>query len=350
MLYIYMLAVMPMRLLFILISILTYFQSCIDDSPTDIQYSKGDFWLDDFRNNSYPSKAFKDDKIYCSSLVIAGDSSNYLYALNLKTGIVDWATQVKSWASQPPIIGDSFIYYCSYVGDIYKFDKNGNQVWLSEFNTTYGGHCINPLNNNLIVSTVAWGLREIDFKTGKIVDSIGHGKGNVPMPLFQNDTIYQVIIDTLFCRKNAASSVLWKKKTGANISRLFINQNRLYYFDDTKSLNCIDTETGNLVWQSEAVFDADPLFPGLLIEQGRIICYYTNLDDMFLLDPENGKLLERETYENLQKRNFLIPEVKQYKVLKDSKYQYNIKIKNSLFGLEDFRNSFDVLIQKGTYR
>jgi outer membrane protein assembly factor BamB len=327
-----------------------YLQSCVNDNPPDIQYSKGDFWLDNFRNNSFPSKAFKDDKIYCSSISIGANMSNYLYSLNLKTGTVDWATPVNNWASQPPIIGDSFIYYCSYVGDIYKFDRNGNQLWLSEFNTTYGGHCINPLNNNLIVSTVAYGLREIDFQTGNVIDSIGYGKGYVPLPIFQNDTIYQVIVDTLFCTKNMTGSVLWKRKIGTNVRRLFINQNRLYFFDDTKTLNCIDTKTGNMVWQSEAIFDKDPLNPRLLFEQGKAICYFSSLNHMFLLDAENGNFLEKAAFENLQKGGFLIPEISKYNVLKDGKSQYCVKVENSLFGSKDFKSSYDVLVQNDICR
>src|SRR4051812_21415997 len=100
-----------MRLL-ILIFLFVFIAGCIsDDTPPNIEFVKGEFWLDKFRNNSFPSKAYVDDKIYCTAILSGYDHKPYyLYCLNLKTGKVDWASPVQNWASQPPIVTDSFIY------------------------------------------------------------------------------------------------------------------------------------------------------------------------------------------------------------------------------------------------
>lgn len=81
-----------------------------------IRYTKGDLWVSNFRNRNFPSKTLADDKIYCSSLEISDSVSELLYCLDLKTGIVNWTAEVANWASDPPIVGDSFIYYSSFVG------------------------------------------------------------------------------------------------------------------------------------------------------------------------------------------------------------------------------------------
>ncbi len=328
---------MPMRPI-IIILLLIFANSCLDGNPKHVQYEKGDFWVANFRNNSYPSKAYRDDKIYCSSLEIGGDKPNFLYCLNLRTGKIDWATQVKNWASQAPIICDSFIYYCSFVGDIYKFDKNGNQIWSSNFSSTYGGHCINPLNGNLLVSTVAYGLREIDFKTGKVIDSIGYGKMDVPFPVFQNDTIYQVINDTLSCRKNSGKALLWQKTTGTDIDKLFLIDQRLYYFDNTQRLYCLNALTGNVVWQSNSIFPAQPFNPHLVLENGKILSYFSSLYNIYVIDPSNGTVLEKKSDEDLRKEGLFLPKEVNYSVAFDGKH-YDVTVMPS-----DFRDDFEIMI------
>ncbi|MEO6229687.1 MAG: PQQ-binding-like beta-propeller repeat protein [Ferruginibacter sp.] len=336
---------MPLRLIIIIITTLIFISGCFDGSPKHIQYKKGDFWIASFRNNSFPSKAYKDDRIYCSSLEIGKNKSNFFYCLNLRTGKVDWVNQVNNWASQPPIICDSFIYYCSYVGDIYKFDKDGNQIWFSKFNTTYGGHCINPLNNNLLVGTVVYGLRELDGETGEIVDSIGYGKLNVPFPVFQNDTNFQVIDDTLTCRNSSKNSILWQKKTGDNIDKLFLNDQRLYYFDETQCLNCLDCFTGKVLWQSDSIFPKQPFNPHLEFENGKILSYFSNLNEIVVLDISNGNVQKKISYQDVQKQGFLLPSKVKYKVSHADK-NYKIQVMTTLFGTGDFRNQFDILIDE----
>ena len=295
------LAVMPMRpSLFIIVTL--FFFSCGTNKQPDIIYKKGDLWISNFVNNNYPSKAYKDDKIYCSSLLVGYDTLNRFYCLNLKSGKVDWAVSVKNWASQPPIICDTFIYYCSYVGDIYKFGKDGKQLWYLAFPTTYGGHFLNPNNENLIVSTVVYGLREIDCKTGQVINTIGHGKMNVPFPVFRHDTIYQAINDTLFCALSSNHSFIWKNKTGDNIDRVFENNGKLYYFDNTEHLYCLNSKTGDLIWKSDSTFP-QPLTPHIEFEGDKIVCYFTDLNKMFLINDKNGKVEKAATYKELQKLN-----------------------------------------------
>lgn len=333
-----------MRILIITISILLFFQHCADDSPVHIRYQKDDFWLDNFRNNSYPSKAFKDDKIYCSSL--EHSDSNYLYCLNVKTGKVDWAVSVKQSATCPPIISDSFIYYCSYVGDIYKFDKQGNQLWFVKLNSPYAEHCINPVNGNLIVRTVTDGLREFNSDNGELVDAVGKGMMKVTLPVFSEDKIFMAgLNDSLVCRKNISKEPIWQIKTGRNISRLFLIRDRIYYFDDTQSLNCVNARNGHLLWQSDKLFATWPLSPKLLIENGKIICYFTDLYNLYLLDPENGKLLQKNTAENLQHQGYLIPETKLYKVYGDNKTIYTVFVENELVP-NFFGSSYGIRIKK----
>jgi outer membrane protein assembly factor BamB len=101
-----------------MIPLALFFFGCRSNNDiVSIQYKRGDRWVDSFRNSDFPSKSLYKDKVYCSSLFVGDGNRNRLYCLDLKTGKVDWASLVDDWAAQPPIVSDSFIYYCSYVGD-----------------------------------------------------------------------------------------------------------------------------------------------------------------------------------------------------------------------------------------
>jgi outer membrane protein assembly factor BamB len=327
---------------------LVLFYGCGYDTRPDVIYQNGDFWADNFVNNNYPAKAFADDHIYCSSLINGGDAANQFYCLNLKTGKVAWAISVKSWASQPPIVCDSFIYYCSYLGDLYKFDKSGNQLWYLKFPHAYGGHCYNPNNKNLVVRTVTDGLREVDYHTGKVIDSIGCGGIHVPFPEFSGDTIYQLICDTLFCRQQNFSFI-WKIKTGRNIDRIFKKYNRIYYIDDTQRMSCFNAQTGKIIWNSNAAFPKQPWGVHLEVEQGQLLCYFSDLNQIFIIDISNGTILQKTDIDLLQKKAFLLPNTKEY-IVSNNQASYVIKVINTLVGAFDFRNQFDISVEKLHYR
>jgi hypothetical protein len=339
------LATMPIRSSIIIILAILFF-SCGADKKPKIIYQKEDFWVTNFVNNNYSAKAFNDDKIYCSSLLITQDTSNRFYCFNLKSGKVDWAIPVKNWAAQPPIICDSFIYYCSYVGDIYKFDKQGKQLWYLAFPLILGGHSLNPNNNNLIVSTVAYGLREIDSKTGQIIDTIGNGKIGVPFPIFKDEKIFQIIIDSLFCQKFSDKSYLWKKQIGENVARLFLNKELLYYFDDTQRLYCLNNQTGELIWKSDPIFPKQPFYPHLEFEKGKILSYFSDLNEIFLIDMATGIIQEKTTASNLQKNLFLVPDTVRYYIKLDSTNTYEVSVINTLISAFDFRKEFEVVIEE----
>lgn len=342
------LAVMPMRFCFIFLTLLTGCSSS-GDNPVDIHYTKGDFWVANFRNNSFPSKAFVGDKIYCSSLT-SSDTTDYFYCLNLKTGRVDWVVPVKKWASQPPIICDSVIYYFSYVGDIYKFDMDGKQLWYSQFPSTYGGHRINPINNNLLVGTVAYGLREVDKNDGKVINSIGKGIMDVTFPLFLQDTSFIVIGDTLFAGRSLTSSNIWKRKTGPSVDRIFLKDKVLYYIDNSQRLYAVNAITGEMIWKTEPVFPMQPFSPHLEFERGMILCYFTDLNNIFIIDQLNGRIEGKKSYDELNKDNYLLPSINQYVVTSDTNEQYDIKVMNTLFGPDDFEDQFDVVVGERHYR
>jgi hypothetical protein len=107
----------------------------------------------------------------------------------------------------------------------------------------------------------------------------------------------------------------------------------------------VNTRTGELLWQSDSIFPKDPFNPHLEFENGKILNYFSNLDDILVIDINSGKVERSTTYQNLQKENFLIPAIMKYNVTSDKK-GYEILVMNTLFGFWDFRNEFDISVKK----
>jgi len=348
-----------MRPLLLFTTALIFLSSCLDDSPKNFRYIQGEYWIDNFRNNSLPSKTFVDDKIYCSSINIADTIGNYLYCLNLKTGKVDWTSRVDNWASMEPIVKDSFIYFCSFVGDIYKFDKQGKELWKAKVSGSYSGHYINPHNNNLMVKTVTSGIYEYDFVQGNIVNHYGKTSLGITAPVFCDSLLFigGITTDTthvskgeyLLCYNEPAKKEVWRKKTGEYVDRLFINDKKLYYLDYGATLNCVDIQTGNTLWKSDSLKNiAGSMMasdPHLVFKDGRILYYETSLYNMVELDGANGKTIRQFDYTKSPQEKLLEPNSYSYTVTKDNQ-QYKILVSNKLEVPEDFETTYNVTVQK----
>jgi hypothetical protein len=311
--------------------------SCGRESQSlNVVYQQGDFWVAHFRNNSFPSKAFADDKIYCSGLSV--DTQNYFYCLNLKTGKVDWAIPVASWAAQEPVIGNDFIYYCGYLGDIYKFDKQGNQIWYTKLAGSYGGHDMEPFSKDLLVDVVASGYRRFSFETGE--QTAGIGNTGAPLPVIAGDTVYQLVHDSLFCTLASTHADIWKIRC-PDVRKIFPGTGSLYYFDKTLHLNARDAQTGALQWTSDTAFPTGEVNPHVALEQGSLLCYFSNLNDARVFNIKTGQQEDTLTYEELGQR-YLKP-IRQYLVSGEER-RYEITINNSFGGEGSFRDAFDVVV------
>ena len=336
-----------MRLIF-LVLIVGLFQGChlfLEYEPVSIRYTKGDLWVSRWinnGNNGFPSKTFVDDKIYCSGMELSSsDSSDLLYCLNLKTGVVDWTAEVHHWAGMPPIVGDSFIYFCSYVGDIYKFDRQGNKIWQQHSESPYSGHCLNPLNNNLIVHTVATGVYELAFSDGAVVNRFASHSLGSSMPVFYKHYIIQAgirddttVIGTgsmLRCIDYTAKKTKWEYDMGEDIDNLFVNKGRVYFITKESRMHCIDIITGAILWQTE-LLNALGVFSigyNIIFDQGKIICWGHSLRPFFVLDEETGGGVMETSYPEVLSMHLMKPRNYKY-VITTGEKQYTVSVSDSL--------------------
>jgi outer membrane protein assembly factor BamB len=334
-----------MRLILLLL-IINIFQGCHldkEDGYPDIRYAKGDIWVNNWRNNSFPAKAFVDDKIYCSSAGFSTrDSSELLYCLNLKTGVVDWRTEMKQSAGAPPVVCDSFIYFCNYVGDIFRLDKQGNKIWQQQTNGSYCGHFLNPLNNNLIVHTIEDGTYEFALGDGAVVNHFAPRSLGSSMPVFYKGHMIQAGIRgdstsavgrLLRCIDYAARKSIWEYDMGEDVDNLFVNKGRVYFIIKDRRMHCVDIVSGAHVWQSESLKEPGSLGIGytMAFDQGKIICWEHNLNDFLVLDEDTGGSVVNVSYQEVLNMHLMKPRNYDYAVKVGDK-QYTVRVSDSLEG------------------
>jgi outer membrane protein assembly factor BamB len=344
----------------IFIAALLLFTGCTDDSPPHILYKKGDYWIDNFRNNSLPSKAFADGRIYCSNIEISSGLPNLFYCLNLVTGKVDWAAKVDNWACVPPVIADTVIYYSSFVGDIYRFDKNGNQVWQTRLDGSFAGHCINPYNNNLFVKTVTGGVVEFDIKNGAVVNRYGGNTLGITQPVFwdnkmflaglNSDSAGMTTEDYLCCFDTKTRKKLWEKYVGKYVRNIFMDKGRLYYPEAGNRLSCVDAVNGNRLWQSDTINGNRMLaalpYPQLAFTDSTILYYGLAVAELDKADGHTIRKIQQD-----ENTPYLLAVAKQtvFSIDKAGK-QYTVTVLEKLLSPDGDSKAFDVVVKKSSNR
>jgi len=295
--------------------LLTALAGCVNDSPVPVRYHKGDFWPEKFLRHGLPGQVIFKVKSYWRTIEINGDSPNYLYCLDLKTGLVDWTAPVKNWASAPPVITDSFMYYCSYVGDLYKFDMHGNQLWYRQADGPYGSHSMDPLNNHLFIRTVSNGVFEYDINTGDSLAQYGSSLG-ATLPVF--DSSYMLIGDIiedgasyLVCYDLKTKKPVWKIPGETGTRRLFTNNHKVYYTDKGRAICCRNIADGKLVWKSGSLSESgtvlQSLDPKMIFEPNAL--YYLDgfAETVFALDIRNGARTGKHSISQLERTKIIKP-------------------------------------------
>ena len=326
---------------------------CNDDSPKPFVYAKGDFWLEGFQNNSLPSKTLFNNKIYCSSINIANGLPNFLYCLNLISGKVDWATPVANWASQAPVVTDSFIYFCSYVGDIYKLNKEGKVTWESNLPGSFAGFAMHPFNNNLFVKGLESGLFEYNCANGSIVNQYGIHTMGVSLPLFTNnymlmggikkDSANSLLGDQLLCFDATTRKIIWKITPGEDNKGIFIDDNKLYYIQpNPATINCINLNDGSFLWKHS--YDFAITDPKLVFEKDKIILYDLDLRDFLELEKANGNVLRKFDYYTVR-REHRMPSHDLYYHINANNKKYEIQVTDSLIAPVEANSELNIYIK-----
>lgn len=155
----------------ILLIVLSCKKNKFEYNPS-IPYPKlevGENWLDKYDKRGLQNALINGKYQFVNTINIS-KGQDYLYCLNLENGKVEWRNEIDAYASQPVSIIQNQLFYVSYLGSIYSFSLDGKKLWTNKLKSSYSGHKINPINNNLLVQTVTQGIFEFDKKTGEEIN------------------------------------------------------------------------------------------------------------------------------------------------------------------------------------
>jgi outer membrane protein assembly factor BamB len=306
--------------------------------PHDINFKKGDNWIDSLYNLSefrdIQHFVLKDNKLYCNTIRFGYPCS--FYCLNLTTGKVDWVNQIKAYCAFESIALDDVIYCTTYVNNIYAYDLNGNLMWENEGSFGSTPPSFNALNHNLI-----YGNCEYDKLTGKVVNRLG----SYISPVFyeENIVVAKSILtkgdkgENLICSNYKTKKKVWGRKLFAERHNLTLEGNSIYCVDSIMNLHKIDCENGKDIWvfnleQSQS--NEQKLFLGETMVDSNKIFFSTNLqnDTCLMLDAQTGKIEGMMNLIDIQKLGYLKPMVSIVRInLVDKSYELTIKNRGKFF-------------------
>ena len=240
-----------------------------DPTVTYPSLNVGDYWIDKFDQRGLQNAKIMGDRLFCNTINIS-EGQNFLYCLNLSDGKVLWKVPVEGYASQQVEIFNNYLYYSTFVGQIYKISIEGELLWEIKSPYSYAGHFVNPSNGNLIVNSVTNGAYEYGSEIG---NELYHyhfksksGICHLTDPLFHENLIIfgNVEVDSISGQEGFVALQYVNKKTEWShplASSVYRNKDwgllkidkYVLTRDEANILHCLDAENGKEVWTKDLV-------------------------------------------------------------------------------------------------
>jgi outer membrane protein assembly factor BamB len=172
-------------------------------------------WLSEyFGSHPHSSPSLSED----GSTVYVGANSNFLFAIDFKTGATHWKFQVDGPIKGTPAIWDGDIYFGSWDGYLYRIDKNGKQVWRSSVDEKcQSSPTFSKKLDRVFISSNAGKTFAFDIKDGKKVwEHTGSGEFmSSPVLLIDSKTKKEVLYANCFanslCQFNPESGAVLRQ-------------------------------------------------------------------------------------------------------------------------------------------
>jgi len=225
-----------------------------------------------------------------NGLMVVGDVSGNLYALDIKQGLSKWHyTLGSSLIGKPVAVGHDFIVQTSN-NQIYRFSQHGKKVWsysaqlgglamhLTPSPVVHNGHVYAAFSNGDVVALNAanggflWKRQtvldneaavlselKVPVSTPVVVPSVQSGASEdmLIVPVFQGQMIFMSLID---------GSTLKTRDLSLKSSPLLVG-NKLFVADAGGAVSVLDAMSGDTLWKkqiSDAELTGPVLFHGQL--------------------------------------------------------------------------------------
>ncbi len=208
----------------------------------------------------YPAKPDNRISYYAApaltdTLVVAGDYTKLLHALNRSNGTEAWTFTGATgrYIGSPLIVGQT-IYAPNADGNLYAVDMQGKQLW--KFSTQGGGLWAQPASDGkttIFQPSMDHSIYAIDTQNGQQIWKVDLGGSMVSSPLYDNGTVYITTLTSEMVALNASNGqVVWRVKTKNAIwAKPMLKDGVLYIGDSSGVAYGIDEKTGAINWQQD---------------------------------------------------------------------------------------------------
>jgi len=157
--------------------------------------------------------------------------------------------------------------------------------------------------------------------------------------------------ENVICTNSIDKREIWRVETGGVERRLFINDGKLFFFDEGGALNCLSVHDGTKIWQTDSLskLNVYTTIPHMTFEGPQIIVYGSDLNNMVVLDSATGRTVDQGSYIEMRSKNRMPTWSSSYRIKKSDKV-FVVSVSDSLESAEDYRQTFNVKIEEGTYR
>ena len=223
-----------------------------------------------------------------SAPVVAGQNvyvgNDKLYCINAKTGKLVW--EFDTFTSDPSevLVVDGHVYF--QCGGLYCLDAVSGKVvwefwkkeWLDEKPVIAGGHIYTLIKGRIYC---------LNAKNGKKIWAVKAPAAGSKRPILaaSDDHVYGSSDETIYCLNAENGRTLWKvnlkdRKVKDRVFSLFASKDKLYVFNGSKEMVCINGASGKIVWVSK-----DSLGMGPFVSDNYVYYYAGNI---FCLNASSG--------------------------------------------------------------
>ncbi len=199
------------------------------------------------RVNYYAAPAVTDN------LVVVGDYSNQLHALQRSSGTESWIFPGATGRYiARPLVVDQAIYAPNADGFLYALDIQGNLKWKFK---TEQGLWAQPASNGSVVFQPSMDhfLYAVNAQDGSQLWKVDLGGAAVSSPVLSDGQIYvSTLTNEMLSVDATTGQILWRAKTKDAIwAAPVLNEGTLYFGDLSSTAYSVNAKNGSVNWQQE---------------------------------------------------------------------------------------------------
>jgi outer membrane protein assembly factor BamB len=240
--------------------------------------------------------------------LFVGNNAARFYGIDIKGNNKKmWSVETEGGIESPAVADDAKVYVGDTKGYVYALDvSNGETVWKTALDNEILGAPL-LVGNTVYLVTLSGRLFALDRSTGierwhtdSMERQVGFTVRRQSTPIYYDGTIIFGTSRGTLVSYYEGGSIAWVRMLGdpqAQVmdvdSRPLLVADRLYATSADGSLNCLDPDTGDIIWTTEAGGPNDVIFnDGVL--------YATGKGKIYAVEPDSGTVVWEQDLETAE--------------------------------------------------